>query len=179
MTIINSSSKQKTRGARGVCRQAPAGRLPGRPALLREAVCRALGTVTLGAGLLCGHGVYARDWFNPALLSTGGGGAPSAGVADLSRFENGGQAPGTYRVSLWVNGEQVDEKDVAFVDGPDGHLVPAMTRKAYEALGVRPDATPAFAALPEDAVVKNLPQVLPASTTAFRFSDQRLDITVP
>ncbi|EAP4124952.1 hypothetical protein EA632_25645, partial [Salmonella enterica subsp. enterica serovar Infantis] len=69
--------------------------------------------------------------------------------------------------------------DVAFVDGPDGHLVPAMTRKAYEALGVRPDATPAFAALPEDAVVKNLPQVLPASTTAFRFSDQRLDITVP
>ncbi|MCT6995133.1 FimD/PapC N-terminal domain-containing protein, partial [Salmonella enterica subsp. enterica serovar Javiana] len=35
------------------------------------------------------------------------------------------------------------------------------------------------AALPEDAVVKNLPQVLPASTTAFRFSDQRLDITVP
>lgn len=162
-----------------MCGQAPAGRLPGRPALLREAVCRALGTVTLGAGLLCGHGVYARDWFNPALLSTGGGGTPSAGVADLSRFENGGQAPGTYRVSLWVNGEQVDEKNVVFMDGPDGHLVPAMTRKAYEALGVRPDATPAFAALPEDAVVKNLPQALPASTTTFRFSDQRLDITVP
>ncbi|EBK3376927.1 hypothetical protein CQC20_25420, partial [Salmonella enterica] len=146
MTIINSNSnsKQKTRG---VCRQAPAGRLPGRPALLREAVCRALGTVTLGAGLLCGHGVYARDWFNPALLSIGGGGAPSAGVADLSHFENGGQAPGTYRVSLWVNGERVDEKDVSFVSGPDGQLVPAMTRRAYEALGVRPDATPAFAAL--------------------------------
>ncbi|MGS8566188.1 hypothetical protein ACFKPY_25185, partial [Salmonella enterica subsp. enterica serovar Newport] len=57
---INNISKQKT--------------------LLSAAVCRALGTVTLGAGLLCGHGVYARDWFNPALLSTGGGGAPSAGV---------------------------------------------------------------------------------------------------
>ncbi|EBI9057209.1 fimbrial biogenesis outer membrane usher protein [Salmonella enterica] len=179
MMTINKTSKQKECGERRACGRAPAGTQPGHPLPLRVAVCRALGTVTLGAGLLCGPGVYARDWFNPALLSIGGVSAPQAGVADLSSFENGGQAPGTYRVSLWVNGERVDEKDVPFVTGPDGQLVPAMTRKAYEALGVRPDASPAFAALPEDAVVKNLQQVLPASTTTFRFSDQRLDITVP
>ncbi|EEE9161452.1 fimbria/pilus outer membrane usher protein [Salmonella enterica subsp. enterica serovar Kimberley] len=121
----------------------------------------------------------ARDWFNPALLSVGGINAPQVGLADLSRYESGGQAPGTYRVSLWVNGEQRDVRDVKFTAGPEGGLVPVMTRKEYESLGVRADATPAFAALTEDAEISDLPGMLPAATSTLHFSQQRLDITVP
>lgn len=157
------------------------GKLMTRHAPLRLLIRRGLGQFSLGVGLLCclipeGD---ARDWFNPALLSIGGVSAPQASVADLSRFANGEQAPGTYRVRLRVNGEDVDVRDVSFVEDSEGHLVPAMTRETYESLGVRPDATPAFASLPEDAVVENLQQVLPASTTRFLFSEQKLDITVP
>ncbi|EDU6784866.1 fimbrial biogenesis outer membrane usher protein [Salmonella enterica subsp. enterica serovar Gaminara] len=144
--------------------------------LVRAALLAGLaGVVLLGSGR-----ARAREWFNPALLSTGSGvAAPGGVVADLSRFENGEQAPGTYRVSLWVNGDQVDVRDIPFVVGPNGKLVPSLTKKVYESLGVRADATPAFAVLPENDVVKALPEVLPAATTDFRFSEQRLDITVP
>ncbi|EBW1732446.1 fimbrial biogenesis outer membrane usher protein [Salmonella enterica subsp. enterica serovar Kottbus] len=174
MITADTRTQKNGRGRTG-------GILLARPAPLMLAVCRGLGFISLGASLLCClmPRAYARDWFNPALLSIGGVSAPQTGVADLSRFAAGEQAPGTYRVSLRVNGEDMDVRDVPFVAGSDGHLVPALTRKTYESLGVRPDATPAFATLPEDAVVKNLPQVLPASTTHFLFSEQRLDITVP
>lgn len=123
--------------------------------------------------------VLAQDWFNPALLSVGGINAPQAGVTDLSRFDAGEQAPGTYRVSLWINGDQQDVQDVKFIAGSDGSLVPVMTRKEYESLGVRTDATPAFAALTDNAEISDLPGVLPAATAVLHFSQQRLDITIP
>ncbi|ECE6512157.1 fimbrial biogenesis outer membrane usher protein [Salmonella enterica subsp. enterica] len=138
----------------------------------------------LVTGGMCVFALYqseglAQDWFNPALLSIGGIDAPQAGVTDLSRYEAGEQAPGTYRVSLWMNGDQLDVRDVKFIAGPDARLVPVMTRKEYESLGVRTDATPAFAALNDDAEISDLPGVLPAATTVLHFSQQRLDITVP
>ncbi|EBS4817117.1 fimbrial biogenesis outer membrane usher protein [Salmonella enterica subsp. enterica serovar Javiana] len=140
-----------------------------------------LGIIILSVSPLYERTVFAKDWFNPDLLSIGSANTPqnrNCGI-DLSRFEEGEQIPGLYRVSLWVNGEQVDDRDVNFIAGPKGELVPAMTRKEYEALGVRPDATAAFSSLAEDEVVKNLSHVLLASTTTFLFSEQRLNITVP
>ncbi|EBQ8600488.1 fimbrial biogenesis outer membrane usher protein [Salmonella enterica] len=140
-----------------------------------------LGIIILSVGALCEKTVFAKDWFNPDLLSISGVNTPQSrncGI-DLSRFEKGEQIPGLYRVSLWINGDRVDDRDVNFIAGPKGELVPAMTRKEYEVLGVRPDATAAFSSLAEDEVVKYLSHVLPASTTAFLFSEQRLNITVP
>ncbi|EEJ2306412.1 fimbrial biogenesis outer membrane usher protein [Salmonella enterica subsp. enterica] len=137
-----------------------------------------LKVIILSVSLLCEKTVFAKDWFNPELLSVSGVHSMQSEI-DLSRFEEGEQIPGLYRVSLWMNGEQVDERDVNFIAGSDGGLVPAMTRKEYEALGVRPDATAAFASLTEDEVVTNIYKVLPASTTAFLFDEQRLNITVP
>ncbi|KML41964.1 hypothetical protein VL15_37850 [Burkholderia cepacia] len=52
----------------------------------------------------------ADTYFNPAFLS----GDPSA-IADLSRFsKTGGQAPGTYRVDVYLNDTFVSTKDVTF-----------------------------------------------------------------
>ncbi|EIR2402421.1 fimbrial biogenesis outer membrane usher protein [Salmonella enterica] len=151
------------------------------PERQRLFISQMLGIIILGVSPLYERTVFAKDWFNPDLLSIGNANTPQSrncGI-DLSRFEEGEQIPGLYRVSLWVNGEQVDDRDVNFIAGPKGELVPAMARKEYEALGVRPDATAAFSSLEEDEVVKNLSHVLPASTTTFLFSEQRLNITVP
>lgn len=51
----------------------------------------------------------AENYFNPAFLS----GDPSA-VADLSHFEGDGQAPGTYRVDIYLNGNFVAGRDMVF-----------------------------------------------------------------
>lgn len=64
-----------------------------------------------GAALSIGA-AHARDYFNPALLEIDN---PALRGADLSVFEeNNSQAPGTYRVDLYLNGEQVDSLDVEF-----------------------------------------------------------------
>lgn len=51
----------------------------------------------------------ADNYFNPAFLSSD----PSA-VADLSRFEGNGQAPGTYRVDVYLNQNFLSTRDVKF-----------------------------------------------------------------
>ncbi|WP_274533266.1 FimD/PapC N-terminal domain-containing protein [Photorhabdus temperata] len=54
--------------------------------------------------LLAGWSVQAaaRDYFDPALLDFGSNSGQSV---DLSQFETaGGQAPGTYRVDIYMNG---------------------------------------------------------------------------
>lgn len=53
---------------------------------------------------------WADNYFNPAFLS----GDPAA-VADLTRYEKGdGQAPGTYRVDVYLNNQFVVTRDVTF-----------------------------------------------------------------
>lgn len=51
----------------------------------------------------------ASYYFNPAFLSSD----PNA-VADLSRFSADGQAPGTYRVDLWLNDAFRATRDIVF-----------------------------------------------------------------
>lgn len=121
--------------------------------------------------------LHAEEWFNPALLSGAGMDGPSVGVADLSRYEAGEQAAGTYRVSIYLNNDYVDTRDVVFEAGDNNaHLQPVFTREEYTDMGVRPQA---FDALPGDGPVKNLSAAIPAATTVFHFSEQRLDISVP
>lgn len=59
------------------------------------------------AGLL--RPMCARSILNPAFLSSD----PSA-VA-ISRFSTNGQAPGVYRVDLWLNGTFVTTRDINFL----------------------------------------------------------------
>ncbi len=55
--------------------------------------------------------VIGRDYFNPALLERTGS---TNGDVDLSGFETGQQAEGTYHVDILLNGENVDTRDVVF-----------------------------------------------------------------
>ncbi|MGL4277510.1 MAG: FimD/PapC N-terminal domain-containing protein, partial [Morganella morganii] len=68
----------------------------------------------------------AREIFNPHALEIDNPGQP---VADLSTFaEADGQLPGTYRVTVYVNGErQGQAQDIAFISGPDKKLSAQVT----------------------------------------------------
>lgn len=59
--------------------------------------------------ILGSHKAWADNYYNPAFLSS-----DPAGVADLSRFEGNGQAPGSYRVDVYLNGNFVATRDVTF-----------------------------------------------------------------
>lgn len=142
-------------------------------ALIRQALLSGI----LVSGMV--SSAMAEDWFNPALLSIGGLSSSQTDVSDLSRFESGEQAPGVYHVSIYLNGAFLDTRDVNFIVGADSHLQPVFTRHDYMDMGVRPQATLAFAAVAEDSPVQDLPSVIPSATTTFQFSEQRLDITVP
>jgi outer membrane usher protein len=120
----------------------------------------------------------ARDFFDPAFLEIE---SPSQHGADLSVFEdNGMQAPGIYRVDLYLNGEMVDSKDIRFQNqkGSDGKetLQPCLSYGLLESLGVRVDAFPALKAAGECV---NLAQAIPQASATFRFNQQKLDLSIP
>ena len=135
------------------------------------------------AGLLSPSDASAEYFFNPAFLSSD----PSA-VADLSRFSTNGQAPGVYRVDLWLNGAFVATRDITFTarntastaqpQADDTGLTACLSAKALENLGVNLQAFPALTAEKTDSCI-DIASIIPASSTTFDFEHQRLDISIP
>lgn len=121
--------------------------------------------------------VQAREYFNPALLEIDN---PSQAGADLSVFEEGAQAPGKYRVDLYVNNEMIDTRDLEFVLMPDvtgqNKLQPCLTRAELQELGVKVEMYPALKA---DSKCIDLEQVIPQSSASFLFNQQRLNLSIP
>lgn len=62
---------------------------------------------------LCPFHAFADNYFNPAFL-TGLDGSGPDGVADLSRFEKNQQAPGNYRVDVYLNNNFITRRNVTF-----------------------------------------------------------------
>lgn len=61
----------------------------------------------------CALQAHANDYFNPALLDIDN---PEQAKTDLSVYENGpGQAPGKYQVTMFVNNNKIDTRDVLFI----------------------------------------------------------------
>jgi len=121
---------------------------------------------------------HARDYFNPALLEIDN---PALRGADLSVFEeNSSQAPGNYRVDLYLNGEQIDSLDVEFrlMPGADGKqaLQPCFSTEKLAELGVRVAMFPAM--VPGDSCV-NLAQTIPQASAVFLFNQLRLNLSIP
>jgi outer membrane usher protein len=123
----------------------------------------------------------AEAYFNPAFLSDD----PSA-VADLSRFEGGTQAPGTYRVDVYINDTFQYRKDIEFqaatilpsARANDTGLLPCLTPAMLSAMGVNTEGHPALANADPDNCL-DLPSVIEGATTQFNFEQLRLDISVP
>lgn len=129
--------------------------------------------------------VLADEYFNPAFLTDGKG-----TVADLSSFEaSGGQAPGTYRVDVYLNNDFVVSRDVEFkvqktvksnakAGGDDTGLVACMSAKTLTDMGID-------LSIPEDKKQEadgqcvNIASLIDGASASFDFGHQRLDLSVP
>ncbi|HGY3715836.1 TPA: fimbria/pilus outer membrane usher protein [Citrobacter gillenii] len=120
----------------------------------------------------------ARETFNTHALEIG---SPGQAVADLSSFaEADGQLPGTYRVTVYVNGEQQgDAQDITFVTGADKKLKPQITPSMLKVWGVNTAAFPALAALPSDKPLDDIGRYIPMATSELRFSKLQLNLSIP
>lgn len=123
--------------------------------------------------------VQARDYFNPALLELG---SPTQRGADLTVFEEGlTQAPGRYRVDIFLNGEMYVTQDLDFslFRDPAGKdsLQPCLNSDMLEGMGVKIASFPTIQAAGQQCV--NLAQAIPAASSTFRFNQQRLDVSIP
>ncbi|WP_376767889.1 FimD/PapC N-terminal domain-containing protein [Klebsiella huaxiensis] len=91
------------------------------------------------------NGAQGRDFFNPALLEIDN---PAMKGADLSAFESGAQAPGTYHVDVIINDSQVDTRDIVFYTVKDGGgevvLEPCLTVEQLRSYGVKTAQFPAL-----------------------------------
>ncbi|MBS9422702.1 fimbrial biogenesis outer membrane usher protein [Photorhabdus caribbeanensis] len=119
-----------------------------------------------------------RDYFDPALLDFG---SNSGQTVDLSQFETaGGQAPGTYRVDIYVNGSFFDSRDITFQRHGDSELVPVLTPDLLDTAGVNISDTPALKTLPADKPIENpLGKYIPQATARLNFSQMRLNLSIP
>lgn len=128
------------------------------------------------AGLSTGQ-TRAEDYFNPALLDIDN---PNQGKTDLSLYENGpGQAPGKYRVEIYVNNNRIDSREVVFTlkTAPDGSsaLQPCLSTDDLKSLGVQTDK---FPALREPAECADL-SAIPSASASFKISQQQLLLSIP
>jgi outer membrane usher protein len=134
----------------------------------------------LSRSFLFGSLVYspfmlAETYFDPAALEVRPGGQA---IADLSTFSQGGQAPGRYRVDIYLNNSFLETRDVDFVS-VDQRLAPQLTAQYWRALGVKTGASPELAALPDDDIVTTPQTYIPDSSATFAFNQQRLNLSIP
>ena len=123
------------------------------------------------------HGLAEETRFNPNALEIDN---PSTTPVDLAQFSStGGQSPGNYRVDIYMNGEQQDTRDVNFVRGPDGKLMPQLTPAQLEQWGVMLNSAPQLLGIPKNTVITDLSRYIPQAGTDFDFSRQVLNISVP
>ncbi|ENA0610256.1 fimbrial biogenesis outer membrane usher protein [Enterobacter bugandensis] len=122
------------------------------------------------------HVACAHDYFNPELVEMDN---PDGVKADLSAYEAGSQAPGTYHVDVVLDDQLVETRDIEFKasgSGDDLLLLPCLSVEQLKGWGVKTEQFPALQA--GNSRCANL-SAIPEASTDFRFSTQRLVISLP
>lgn len=119
----------------------------------------------------------ARDYFDSNFLQIGGG--PKT-TTDLSAYDDAhSQAPGDYRVDIWLNNRFLETKTLRFIAAQDpanqGALSPCIALAQLESWGVRVEA---FSALQDHSDCVDI-TAIPSATAKFDFSSQRLLLSIP
>ena len=118
----------------------------------------------------------AEDYFDPAALEFAN---PQQKTADLHYFaKTGGQQPGTYPVSIWVNNQEITRGEVTFIDS-NGALQPQLTPAQLAEYGVNVSAFPAFNTLHEGEPFTRIERYIPDASSRFDFATQRLNLSIP
>lgn len=104
------------------------------------------------------------------------------GKVDLSRFSFGSSAsPGTYRVSILVNGEEVAQEEVEFIADENRQVYPCLTPRLIQLINFDEDKLPSDMqqALATPATCGNLEKIIPEAKFDFDSNEQQLYIEVP
>ncbi|HAT1608106.1 TPA: fimbria/pilus outer membrane usher protein [Raoultella planticola] len=118
----------------------------------------------------------ADDYFSPDSIEIRGNVSRDI---DLSQFSHtGGQAPGIYRVAIYLNGTYVTEREVTF-SRQAGKLAPELTPEDLLLWGVAHNATAEFMQADVHQKITDPGLLLPESHFAFDFPQSRLNISVP
>lgn len=117
--------------------------------------------------------------FDPAFLELGGG----QGGADLSVYATSNRVlPGVYPISVFVNGEAIERRDITFVSesARDGRedAIPCLSARMFDEWGVDIAAFAKLAQAGEDACV-DIADSVPHARTEFDSHQLRLNVTVP
>lgn len=138
----------------------------------------------ISTSLFSGY-VLGDEYFNPAFLSDGKG-----QVADLSSFENGGgQAPGIYRVDVFLNNDFIISQDVEFkavkslnvvttTESDDTGLMACLSAKTLRDMGLDLSIPPEKNKTADGECV-NIATLIEGAKASFDFGHQRLDLSVP
>ncbi|MEX7696057.1 FimD/PapC N-terminal domain-containing protein, partial [Enterobacter hormaechei] len=121
--------------------------------------------------------LWASETFNTELVELDN---PGMGKADLSAFESGSQAPGTYHVDIILDERLLETRDIRFMAVKDANgsetLQPCLSIRQLKAWGVKTALFPQLdAGQGECADLKAIPQ----ASADFQFGAQRLAISIP
>jgi outer membrane usher protein len=120
--------------------------------------------------------VWADDFFDPAALEMT---SSQQQASDLGYFsQQGGQSPGSYRVSVIINQKQVDIREVKFIS-KNNKLLPLLSVKYLQHLGINTSALSSFSELHEGDTISDIGKYVPDATSNFDFSTQHLYLSVP
>lgn len=118
----------------------------------------------------------ARDLFNPAFLNDI---TVSGTRVDLSAFEKANsQAPGTYKVDIFINGEFIETSDVVFTTSTQksNELSPCFSLDKLHGYGVRTQAIKGLKADSNGCVdIKQIPE----ANSQLNFNLQQLKLSIP
>ncbi len=131
--------------------------------------------LALGLSAISGP-VWAEDYFHSGSLEIKDASYESI---DLTIFsQSGAQLPGSYRVDIYLNGQQIETRNVNFI-ADNGSLLAEITPQQLADLGVKVAVFPALQQQPADQPVTELGEFIPAASSHFNFNQQRLDISIP
>ncbi|MGV3346227.1 fimbria/pilus outer membrane usher protein, partial [Enterobacteriaceae bacterium LUAb1] len=142
--------------------------------LLRNVMC--LRRLYMTLFVLSGHSIpaLAKDYFDPSFLGA------EENQVDLSQFETAGSTPeGIYLVDIYMNQVQVASREVRFQKDEQGRVIPFITVKELEEMGVAVSQISALKSRAEDASVGYLPDSIPAARAELDMAHLRLNISVP
>lgn len=120
--------------------------------------------------------LYSADYFDPAFLTNNNAGD----IIDLSAYENEGQVPeGKYLVDIYINQKHATSREVRFSKSSDGDVVPELSPKTLESVGIAVDRIPSIKHSPPTQAIDALKTAIPYFSFYFDLSKLRLDISVP
>ena len=118
----------------------------------------------------------ADDYFDPHALEITSGQQQASDLTYFSR--QGGQKPGRYKVVVFVNQTQVDERELEFIQ-QDDQLLPVLDVGYLARLGVNTDAFTAFQTLHEGDTFSEPGKFIPDASVKYDFAANRLDFSIP